>query len=132
MSSQAWDLSLEVRCDRAAPSRVRHALSERADIGWVGGDLMLVASELVTNAVQHSGAGEDDVVGVAVKFAADSVVLSVCDPGCSDGGPQPRRDDAVLGGGFGLHLVDQLCERWGSEKRGGRHRVWAELRAAAP
>lgn len=89
---------------------------------------MLVASELVTNAVIHSGCGDDHQLNVRVTERSERVLISVHDPGVSrgDATPQPAGQAA---GGWGLRLVAQLSERWGSERPGGYH-VWAEVAVA--
>ena len=62
-----------------------------------------------------------------VRLTDKSLLLEVEDPG--HGGPVVRRRaDARRGGGFSLHVVETLSERWGSERRAnGAMRVWAEL-----
>ncbi len=87
----------------------------------------LVTSELVTNAVIHSGAEEDAFVCVAVQFRPGRVSVSVSDPGLS-GRSVEVRPNGGSDGGFGLRVVDQLASSWGSERQpSGRYRVWAEL-----
>lgn len=91
------------------------------------GDVMLVASELVTNAVIHSGCTRDDVVSVEFRLTSDTVTCSVSDPGRTDDVAEPAAEDR-LHGGFGLRVVNQLAARWGTEREaGGRYRVWAEM-----
>jgi hypothetical protein len=55
MSTSRDLLSLDVACDARAPAIVRTALSGTHDAGWPLDDALLVSSELVTNAVRHSG-----------------------------------------------------------------------------
>jgi hypothetical protein len=43
------------------------------------------------------------------------------------GASRPR-----LLGGRGLHLVDQLADRWGVEQRESRTLVWMERRISTP
>jgi anti-sigma regulatory factor (Ser/Thr protein kinase) len=96
------------------------------------GDAMLVASELVTNAVLHSGCHSDDVVSVELRLRPDVVRCSVSDPHRSGKVAEPAPEDQ-LHGGFGLRVVEQLAARWGTEReRDGRYRVWAELARDAP
>lgn len=88
------------------------------------GDAILVASELVTNAVRRSGRAEHHQIQVSVKLRGEHLVIDVRDPGLSD-------EDAEVGdglelGGFGLLIVDRLAVRWGSERECG-YRVWAEV-----
>ncbi len=119
------ELRLDLRCDRDAPAAAREGLRGLRQAGASAGDAALVASELVSNAVLHSGAGEDDRLTVEVAVSRDRVLISVIDPGRSGGAARPRcRTDRL--GGFGLRLVEQLATRWGSDRAGG-HRVWAEL-----
>jgi anti-sigma regulatory factor (Ser/Thr protein kinase) len=95
------------------------------------GDVMLVASELVTNAVLHSGCRSEDVVSVELRMKPDAVVCSVSDPHRTSGLADLAGEDQLIGG-FGLRLVEQLSARWGTEReRDGRYRVWAEV-ARAP
>ncbi|MFF3596087.1 ATP-binding protein [Kitasatospora indigofera] len=67
-------------------------------------DLLLVVSELVTNAVRHAGgAGTVDLA-----LLPDAVDIAVSDP--SRTLPLPRLPDPGAGtGGLGLHLVAALC-----------------------
>jgi anti-sigma regulatory factor (Ser/Thr protein kinase) len=91
-------------------------------------DALLVVSELVTNGVCHSGACDGAIV-VRVELTGTMVRLEVEDPG-RGGMVAPRAPDP--GGGFGLNLVQGLCERWGVERvAAGGTRVWAQL-ARAP
>jgi serine/threonine-protein kinase RsbW len=119
-------LSLDVPCDTEAPALVRAALSEREGLGWVIGDAMLVASELVTNAVLHSGCSDEHELHVTATIGADYVRICVEDPGLSAGAVTPLQISEFSDGGVGLLIVDHLVDRWGAE-RDGRYRVWAEL-----
>lgn len=119
-------LGLEVPCNRAAPARVRRALAEIGGVGWVLGDAMLVASELVTNAVTHSGAGPRDLIEVRVSRGAEGLTISVRDPGISGKRAEiPGRADIAMGG-LGLRVVEAIALRWGAD-RGDGYCVWAEL-----
>lgn len=126
------DFTLEVCCDASAPATVRHALADSGDIGWILGDVMLVASELVTNAVRHSGARDGDVLKIEVHFGPDRVRLAVCDPGASQTLARPGPGGMPFGG-LGLRLVSELAEHWGAERRpSGRQLVWAEIATPGP
>jgi anti-sigma regulatory factor (Ser/Thr protein kinase) len=127
VSDSDWDLSLDLPCERTAPAQVRRALNEHTDLGWVAGDLMVVASELVNNAVEHSGATARDVIHIRVRHSAERISLVVCDPGTS-GCTAHIRPGPTLFGGLGLRLVDQLTSNWGTETcESGAHCVWAEI-----
>jgi anti-sigma regulatory factor (Ser/Thr protein kinase) len=119
-------LSLDIPCDRHAPATVRDALGEVHDGIWSLDDGLLVASELVTNAVRHSGCQPDHTLQVSVGLAREGLVISVHDPGISRVDAEPRTTEDIEPGGWGLRIVDQLATRWGAERPDG-YRVWAEL-----
>jgi anti-sigma regulatory factor (Ser/Thr protein kinase) len=80
----------------------------------------LLVTEVVANAVRHVG-GDGDI-GLAIDLHADRLHVEV-----TDSGPgfeyRPRSLDAPLDGGWGLHFLATLSERWGAQ--GGR--VWFDL-----
>jgi anti-sigma regulatory factor (Ser/Thr protein kinase) len=119
-------LSLEVTCARSAPAVVRTALSQVKGLGPGRDDVILVASELVTNAVVHSGGSPANTIQVRAVLTREGVSISVQDPGLSGDTPRVRREDDVAADGWGLRIVEQLSNRWGFERAQG-HRVWAEL-----
>ena len=88
--------------------------------------LILLVSELVTNAVVHTGC-----TAVLRLFlpgaAADSapVRLEVAD--ASTRAPMPRCADGDATGGRGLALVDGLADRWGWSAEGAGKSIWCEL-----
>lgn len=67
------------------------------------GDALLVASELVTNALVHAGG----VTAFAARVRRGALELRVSDP--SDIFPTIRDLDHTSPGGFGLPLVTRLC-----------------------
>ncbi len=110
-----------------APAAVRHALADRGDDQWVIGDVMLVASELVSNAVMHSGCIQGDMISVELQIGPEAVVCSVSDPHRTPQCAEPATDGQVIGG-FGLRVVENVSACWGTEReRDGRYRVWAEV-----
>ena len=118
--------NIKVRCDELAPVTVRRSLAQLADLGWVLGDAMLVATELVTNAVQHSLCREEDELVVSVWREPDYVRVSVRDPGHS-GRTARMADETEPFGRLGLKIVEQLTARWGSDRGVDGYEVWAEL-----
>lgn len=87
--------------------------------------LVLLTSELVSNAVLHAGmaATQDIVVTVA---DGKCLRVEVLDMGPAFDPPDQRiRWEA--NGGWGLRLVDRLAERWGTEREDGGNKVWFEL-----
>ncbi|MBN0044965.1 ATP-binding protein [Streptomyces actuosus] len=131
-------MQLEIRPDPTEVGRARRwARSRLAGSGIEAGDplaetLILLVSELVTNAVVHTGLPA--VLRLSLPcVAAESapVRLEVADG--SGRAPVPRcaGDDAT--GGRGLALVDGLADRWGWSAEGAGKRIWCELdRCTAP
>ena len=88
-------------------------------------DVRLLVSELVTNSVQHGGAGPDDSVRLDVSFTDQIVRVQVSDNGPPFTPPaSPPPDDADRG--WGLFLVQQLAQDWGMAD--GVSGVWFEVR----
>jgi anti-sigma regulatory factor (Ser/Thr protein kinase) len=117
---------LDVRAPGAARILVAQVLGER-----IAAPLLerakLVMSELVTNSVRHSGAAPGAGVIFRVRVVPGGFWLEVEDPGTNGTVAQhAATPDAT--GGFGLHIVQALSERWGIERalQGGT-RVWAQL-----
>jgi len=109
------------------------AASVTSSLGHVErGDVMLVISELVTNAVRHVVYGPGEAtVSLAVGVARLRLRIEVCDPGAgfSIEGVHPSAPDAP--DGRGLLIVDAIALRWGAS-RGGRHCVWTEIKRSSP
>jgi len=117
-------LALDLPMNVAAPGLARRAV-EGLDLAPGERDsLSLVASELVTNAVLHSGAAITTSIRINARIIGDMLRLSVTDGGT--GRVFRRRETPGVDGGFGLLLVDRLAARWGVE-RDGATTVWCEL-----
>jgi anti-sigma regulatory factor (Ser/Thr protein kinase) len=86
--------------------------------------LLLLASELVANALEHSSAGSDVPIDVAVDVKGDVLRASVFDGG--RGFAPCVRQPLGYQRGYGLFLVDQSARRWGVREDGGTC-VWFEL-----
>lgn len=97
---------------------VEHAGIEPSD------ELLLVTSELVSNAVLH-GSGS---IEVHVEVRDDRVHLRVHDDGHVAPAPPPAMPETHARGGRGLALVRAMSRAWGSmlDDR-GRTTVWADL-----
>jgi anti-sigma regulatory factor (Ser/Thr protein kinase) len=77
----AHALSLDVPCDHHAAVTVRQALRETDGIGGSLWEALLVGSELVTNAVLHSGGAADHILEVRADLRRGRLLISVHDPG---------------------------------------------------
>jgi hypothetical protein len=119
-------LRLTLPCEPTAPRRARAAVADLPEIGPVLDDALLVVSELTTNAVLHSGCTEDDEMELWADRVTDGLRFTVCDPGHTEDEPAPRGIDPTRPGGMGLAVVEQVAQRWGTD-RDGHRRVWAEL-----
>jgi anti-sigma regulatory factor (Ser/Thr protein kinase) len=129
MSTQLSKLLMVVlRCDRSAPWRARQAVRALQEIDQVRDDALLVTSELVSNAVLHSGCDPEEQIEVMAARTPIGVRIEVVDVGRSGKHAELCDPDARAYGGMGLRLVDALSERWGADRE-DRLRVWAELAA---
>jgi anti-sigma regulatory factor (Ser/Thr protein kinase) len=122
-------LRLRLPCDPSAPQDARQALGSLAELELVREDVLLVATELITNAVLHSGCQPAEELEVVAELIPEAVVIAVTDVGRSAGDPSAEVRD-VGAGGLGLRLIGSLARCWGTERGSGR-RVWAELALAA-
>jgi anti-sigma regulatory factor (Ser/Thr protein kinase) len=117
-----WRLEL-----RAEPSEVRRARSSAADfarrhhLDGLTDALVLVTSELVSNAVRHA----ERVVTVELVEHDEHVTVFVAD----DGPGTPIRADPEPGSesGRGLLIVEGLASRWGTAPTVDGKTVWADL-----
>ena len=90
-------------------------------------DALLVASELTSNAVRHSGTAPTGEIELRAQLVPEGVMIEVIDEGRSGDVPHTRRSDADGPGGFGLPVIEAIALRWGAERLSGT-RVWAQLR----
>ena len=83
--------------------------------------VVLLVSELVTNAVRHSGGPLRLQLSVDPDMVRVDVSDGVPDP------PRPQPADDVAERGRGLMIVGALADRWGVETLPAGKRVWFEL-----
>ncbi|MET8632375.1 ATP-binding protein [Streptomyces sp. NPDC004096] len=134
---QVLQVQLEIRPDPAEVGRARRWTRSRLVGSGIAADeplaetLVLLVSELVTNAVVHTGCPavlrllltgvRDDSCGAA----AGTVRLEVTDASARP--PAPRHATGDETGGRGLELVDGLADRWGWDPEGVGKRIWCEV-----
>ncbi|GJF28289.1 ATP-binding protein [Kitasatospora sp. NE20-6] len=139
---QVLQVQLAVQADPAEVGRARrwvrsrlrgHGLDPEAPLAET---LVLVVSELVTNAVVHTGCPAvlrltmPVADGTSVDADSPPLRVEVADASCS--APAPRHADGEATSGRGLELVELLCERWGWYPEGSGKRVWCEIDPSAP
>ncbi|MFI0777983.1 ATP-binding protein [Streptomyces sp. NPDC021212] len=147
---QVLQMQMEVRPDPAEVSRARRWARSRLAGSGIGADeplaetLILLISELVTNAVVHTGCpavlrmrfpaqtgttggGSDGSAEPATDKgpALGTVRVEVAD--ASARAPRQRRADEEATNGRGLELVDGLADRWGWQPEGAGKRIWCEI-----
>lgn len=118
--------------DQSAPLLARSALNEALPptLNERAEDARLAISELASNAVRHGQLrpdqdtirlvidADDDHVRIEVEQATTAIGLRVV---------EPRVEDPVRVGGYGLRLVEQTADEWGFETGPPGH-VWVEFR----
>lgn len=89
-------------------------------------DAKLLTSEVVTNAVRHSGLGAEGSIGLAVKLSPDRVRIEVSDAGIGFDIAALDAPSAKNESGWGLFLVQEVSDGWGVIKN-DPNVVWFEL-----
>jgi anti-sigma regulatory factor (Ser/Thr protein kinase) len=131
---QVLQVQLEVGPDPAEVGRARRWARSRLVGSGIGADeplaetLILLISELVTNAVVHTGCPA--VLRMLYRCPVQepdrgTVRVEVAD--ASDRPPAPRHAGREETGGRGLELVDGLADRWGWEREGAGKQIWCEI-----
>ncbi len=120
------DIALPPEAGAAAAARQAvDGLAELRDLPQVGFDVRLLVSELVANSVRHAGLGASQTVRLVVELSAERLRCEIRDAGPGFSARTPP-DQGSGEGGWGLHLVDRLTDRWGVEQRDGTL-VWFEI-----
>jgi anti-sigma regulatory factor (Ser/Thr protein kinase) len=135
---QVLQVQLEIRPDPAEVGRARRWARSRLAGSGIGDDeplaetLILLVSELVTNAVVHTG--RPAVLRLLLSGLRDGAIgkvrLEVADTSACP--PAPRCADGEETGGRGLALVEVLADRWGWSYEGVGKRIWCELDRVVP
>lgn len=120
-SSRVLSLGRDLTAARTARAFVRESVAGQVDDSVLD-DALLVASELVTNAVMHAGTRSS----LEVRVDGGRLELRV-----SDGSRRTPRPRTLVGGpaeqGRGLVLLQALARSWGVEESADGKTVWAVL-----
>lgn len=119
----------KVRVFAGSPHQVRHVRDfvGRAVAGCpVSGDVVLLASEVATNAIVHTASGAGGSFTVAVRQAGSRVRVEVLDGG-SVKSPVARLSGCPGESGRGLFLVNEFAARWGHSGDQHGRIVWFEV-----
>ena len=123
-ASAALGLWLDVECGPHGPGQARRAVAEcasRLGLDAVVDDLLLVVSELVTNAVRYGAPP------VRLEVLADADVVRVAVGDGDPGLPRPRTVDDDSEGGRGMLLVEMLAREHGVRAHPPGKTVWASV-----
>ena len=125
-------LQLELEPGPDAPAVARAAIAEFSEAHGIDtgtlATIMLLVSELVTNAVVHPEPQVAADIRMHARLAGPIIRVEITDRG-SGFTPRPR-DPSQIGGGYGLYLLNQAAADWGVEHSGGTT-VWFEMPAGA-
>ena len=124
-AEDARSLDLHLPATPTVASLVRRALkylelpTEQLEVA------QLLASELVTNSIKHSGLDASDEVRVRAARRGERLRVDVYDRSTTELHPLAGSIRPVPGSqsGWGLYLVDRLADRWGT----GPGRYWFEI-----
>jgi anti-sigma regulatory factor (Ser/Thr protein kinase) len=119
--SAGWDLPRST----SAPRTARGLLAAQL-LAWDVDEperaaAAMIATELVTNAVQHAATPAQ----LGVHYDGVVVVIEVRD-GCPTA-PHLRKPTAEAKNGRGLQLVDRLAARWNWVVHSGGKTIWADI-----
>jgi anti-sigma regulatory factor (Ser/Thr protein kinase) len=137
-SADAGGADIHVPHDPAGAREARRALDaalENLVPPNLRADALLVAAELLGNAVRHAAPlpGGEITLGWRVQTdEVDTIIdLRVCDGG-STLVPRERIPEPDAVGGRGLAIVSALTRAWGVERYDASQCVWARLRGPLP
>ncbi|HET9972018.1 MAG TPA: ATP-binding protein [Streptosporangiaceae bacterium] len=123
-------LAIPGRPEQVAVARafVARTLSSH-QIGADADAAILLTSEIVTNAIQHTKSGLDDgTVTIVVIRVPHGVLVEVIDDGAA--GTPVVKGDLYAADGHGLYLVQHLAPQWGYLRDPDGTTVWFHLPAA--
>jgi anti-sigma regulatory factor (Ser/Thr protein kinase) len=135
MQAAADDFVVELAGGVNAAAAARRAITARGPElpDPLHGDVLLLVTELVTNAVRHGRAGPEDSVRLECRRAGDRLrfLVSERNPRLTGNGAAvtltPRRRTNGSPPGWGLVLIERIAEDWGVGDAGPGTCVWFEV-----
>jgi anti-sigma regulatory factor (Ser/Thr protein kinase) len=117
-------VTVDIDRDRTAPASARRAVEAfgAALAPEVVPDVRLLVSELISNSVKYGREGQVQLI--LRSEGPEHVHVEVVDQGVGFV-PAARDRPKTEPGGWGLHMVEALTERWGV--REGSTHVWFEI-----
>jgi anti-sigma regulatory factor (Ser/Thr protein kinase) len=119
----------EARIFGGSPEEIRNVrafVRQLIDGCPVADDVVLLSSELATNAVMHTASGADGTFSVSVHVESGWVRTEVHDLGSATS-PSIRRSRQPDESGAGLSLVEMIADRWGFHGGPSGRVVWFEM-----
>ena len=127
------DHEIELKRNAEAPAIARAVARGRCHDLQLSGSLcqtlVLLVSEVISNAVLHSGGPLDSPITLTINITEQTMRIAVIDAG-QGFTPVPRDPARTEEGGYGLYLLEKAADSWGVDSVGGT-RVWFELNREA-
>lgn len=136
---QAWPRGVVTMTPGSQPGALKQArdsaitILRRWGVRERCGDIAIVVSELLTNALRHAlpahreirpGASSGEAIRLGLVQPGSWVLCAVSDP--SQRLPVAQDPGPLADGGRGLHIVEALSDNWGCAPLGGHGKiVWA-------
>jgi len=129
--SEQQQLRFRLRATMGASREARRAIEEvwpladHRDLQFI---TQLLAAELVSNVVRHSGLSAGEKLELVIDYDDQTVRVEVCDPGQGFNPLLLLHTHRVNGAKYrGIALVDALADRWGFLNHDHNCHVWFEL-----
>lgn len=120
---------LAVAHDPMSAAYVRRSIAADLETRGVGSDcvddVVLVASELVANAVLHTATNDGSELDISWDVEPEAVVVRVLDE--SPTLPKRRNTSDGETSGRGLFIVAALAQDWGVRRTNNGKQVWARI-----
>jgi serine/threonine-protein kinase RsbW len=120
----------DFRGDKNQVRPVRHWIEDLLPECEPLDDILLLASEVCTNAIVHTLSGKDGLFSIDVEWSPSLVRVMIGDQGSLKApAVRSKKDDAswVDEYGRGLWLVSELADAWGTATHLGGRSVWFDI-----